>query len=226
MELTLERTGLEAAREEIFRLDMNRYQAIEFSYGGSKMIKFFNFFFEANAPTKLYYKIFSLDVIRHKILIGTSAGAIFLGLMLLNAAGNHMYTNQICFIWKNCQINIMSKFSSLSVALIQKEFISLLYNNLPEKLLKMTLSELKETLKLNYYPYFIYHSFPKLKICEGETSLIDAMFKSSDIFGFRDGGFYYYLQTLPPFVGIHSLVFSVTKSYKHLTESADVCQIF
>lgn len=228
MELNVRRETIESARRHLMAQNLKDYNVFEFSYGGNKLNKFLKFFTKNNGDlADVFYCVFNDYNLQNKMFVGTSAGAIFLGLVLLNAVSEYKHTKQIFLLFKHVETSThFSKYLSITVALLQKEFVSMLGKNFPKAYLNLTLSELKSRLNMRYPPYFIYFEFPnEVKVCSENETLLDAMFKSSDIFGMKDGGFYHYLQSSPPMEG-KSLVFSVNHDYKPLCKKHDYCYIF
>lgn len=207
-------------------ININLYDGYEFSYGGTKIINFMNFFFHENKePNQKFKIVFSPDNLSSKIYVATSAGAIFLGMALLNIISDYSLNSSIINIITTASTYApknSSMFYYFSLATIQKEFFSTVIKYLPIEYQKITIQDVVNRLGMAHKPNFMYYKFNKTEACGENMTVIDAIQKSSDIMGIRDGGF---SQILPGFQPIYKfpkfLLFSVTDHYTSLAENHD-----
>lgn len=212
----------------ILHLNFDKYGIFEFSYGGFRIKNFLKVFFTSeNNPSKIYKCIFSKKYMREKKYISTSAGSILLGLIFMNMVSEYKLNHQIFKIIKWFQDKIQNKTPTIhyySLGIVQKEFMTCIANEIPSEYLQMSVGTIATTLHMGYLPEFIYYTFPNtITPCDANTTIMDAIKKSSDVFGINDGGI---SQIVPGYIPLYkypkALVFAITDEYKPLCQSADI----
>lgn len=213
--------------DSIFCINFERYDVIEFSYGGFKIDTFINYMFDQGDTTDVFDCIFCLENLKYKKLIGTSAGAILLGLVLLDIYSEFTIHDNIMTVvhWFRSSVqesDFIPHYFSLGVA--QKTLLAVLKENIPQSLLQLTLNDLAKKIPLGYIPELMYFELPqRLKACEATCSIFDAMKRSSDVFGVNDGGISQILPGYSPIYRHHrAIVFSVCEEYRSVCTKFDV----
>lgn len=218
----------EDVEDMILNLNFEKYGILEFSYGGFRIKNFLKIFFTSeNNPSKIYKCVFSKKNLREKKFISTSAGSILLGLIFINMISDYSLNLQIFKIIKWFQEKIQDKNHTIhyySLGIVQKEFMTSIVNEIPQEYLQLTVGNIAKKLNMGYLPEFIYYVFPKTILpCDENTSILDAIKKSSDVFGINDGGI---SQIVPGYIPMYkypkALVFSITDEYKPLCQNSDV----
>lgn len=213
---------------EEYTFDFRQYNIFEFSYGGSSIVNYLNFFYDnLKLPNDRYKAVFSKNNIQNKKIVATSAGAIFVGLTLLNIVSDFRLNGIILDVIKYASENLPSKnfLYYLSLATAQKEFLSKLIEVLPLEYSTMTIADVVEKLDMKFDPGIVCYKFPNsVRFCDRKTSIVDAIQQSSDILGGRDGGFSQLFNSSLTIFDDQSkaLVFSVTKYYKPMTPNYDL----
>lgn len=214
--------------EFLNNLNFFEYDLIEFSYGGVDIFKLYELFYENNQPNNLFKNIFSNRNLENIYFAGTSAGAIFLGISLLNVLSGFTITSEINLLYEwlkeKCDLD-QSKYSInylLTLGSNQKEFISLVSKTIPKNLTSLSLKSIKEKLNMISIPLFLIYSFPEnLKFCNENTSLLEAINFSSDIYGLQDGAYINYIYYLKPIFNGKALVFNISA-----TKAISICSSY
>lgn len=226
MEFSMNFSRKREAQEFLINLNLEKYDILEFSFGGTNVVGYINFFFnDDGSPNDLILKILSPKNLMTKKIVCTSAGSIFIGLFLLNMYDNFKQSYQINELIKWFNKNKISNnvLYYFSLGTLQKEFLSQLCSTFPKKLLNLTIKEICEKNNLGYHPNFMYFDLKDIKYCTPETTIIDAINISSNIFDISDGGYFQFIKNQNPiYFNPKSIVFSVSRSYKSFYDNADI----
>lgn len=176
------------------KINFNEYDIIEFSYGGSNIIHFINLLYDDKGnPTDACKVIFSKNNLKKIKFVGSSAGCIILLFTFFNILKNYTLSHVICFLndWMvNQNIDRSDFLYGIKLANMQRDFISILSEKVPE-LCTTTLASLCKTVGIFYTPsFFTYNVVQGRKVCEESEFLIDIMNASSNIMGIQDVGIY------------------------------------
>lgn len=232
MDIHLKLKSRSQCEEFITNMPLLGYDIIEFSYGGFNVDYFIQHMFNYDddmQPTSMYYWLFNRRNFNTKKYVGVSAGAIFLGLVLLDRVSGHTILHEIRDIvkWFRTYIDKNPRFYYYSLGTTQKEVLSIIQKCIPKDLLDLTIRQVAEKLDLCYHPGFIYFDLPnKIVECGPDTTVYDAMYKSSDVFGIKDGGF---SQTFPGYQPLYdvpnALVLSISPCYKSVCVHYDIIHL-
>lgn len=229
MEATFRIKTFSNVEQFIRNLPLDNYGIIEFSYGGFNIDYFIKYLFNPEKemqPTRLFHHIFNKKNLITKKFVGVSAGAIMLGLILLDLLSEFQIHQDIVYIIKWFQTNVNktpSIFHYYSLGVKQKEVLSVIQKSIPKNYLNLTILDITNKLGMGYYPEFIYFELPnKIVPCPVETTIFDAIFKSSDVFGIKDGGF---SQQIPGYQPLYThpkaLVFAISNDYQSICVDFD-----
>lgn len=225
---TFQTSNYDEMERLVLNIDYRQYGVFEFSYGGFQIKHFIRLFFDSNdGPTNIFRCVFSRKHLSEKKFLSTSAGSILLGLVFMNMISGYTLNKQIFKIIRWFEEKLQDKKHAVhyySLGMAQKEFMACVSNEIPQRYLHMSLSEISKHLKLGYVPEFMHFKFPNtVEPCKGDTTVIEAIRRSSDVFGINDGGI---SQVLPGFVPLYrypkALVFSITDEYKPLCLNHDL----